>query len=84
MIKKYRKRPVEVEAIFYTGKLDEIIEFIPPHKWACISGSDSIILKVAEGELTIKPMTWIIKEQEDLFYPVRPKIFEITYYEVKN
>jgi len=73
---KYRKKPVEIEAIQFNGNFDEIEEFV---------GGDAefrdgtLLVATLEGALTASPMDWIIKGVKGEFYPCKPDIFEQTY-----
>ena len=85
MIKKYRKKPVVVEAIQYTkDNYWEINEFI--------KGSSTLMgipdtkgefdIATLEGNMTVKVGDYIIKGIKGEFYPCKPDIFELTYEEV--
>lgn len=81
---KFRKKPVVVEAMQYTG--DHLIV----HWIAQGFGSDGITSRVREedqelyistleGEMHISVGDWIIKGVAGEFYPCKPDIFEQTY-----
>lgn len=80
MIKKYRKKPVVIEAVQFTGNFDEIEEFV---------GGDAeyrpgvgLVVATLEGPLHASRNDWIIKGVQGEFYPCKPDIFEATYEEV--
>jgi hypothetical protein len=76
---RFRKKPVVVEAVLYSGT-DESI--------ATISAFAGRVLRVNQGRLTIETLEgdmtasvgdWIIKGVKGEFYPCKPDIFETTY-----
>ena len=78
---KYRKRPVVIEAVQWTGEnLSEILQF---SKDAFID-QDNFTLKVAtlEGTMVASRGDYIVKAVDGEFYPCKPDIFEKTYDEV--
>ena len=77
---KFRKRPVVIEAIQWTGKNSLTIaafmgEPFPDgaHSW------DTPIIHTLEGDLTASIGDWIIKGVKGEFYPCKSDIFEATY-----
>ncbi len=88
MIKKFRKKPVIVEAIQFNGKnRDEIEEFVGESLGFSIFDKDisieTIYIRTLEGLMKANPNDWIIKGVEGEFYPCKPDIFKETYEEVK-
>lgn len=80
MIKKYRKKPVIIEAILWTGKnLSEIDEFteskVKNHELV-------LIIPTLEGDMYAHLGDYIIKGVNGEFYPCKPDIFAKTYEEV--
>ena len=79
---KYRKKPVEVEAIRYTGEnVSDVCNFTSGQ--VRLSGGDMII-RTLEGDMIARPGDYIICGVAGEFYPCRPDIFEATYYQVKE
>ena len=75
---KFRKKPVVIEAIQYTGKnQNEIADFHPEVSGAF--GSDCIFIYTLEGSMQANPGDWIIKGVKGEFYPCKPDIFALTY-----
>ena len=74
---KYRKKPVVIDAVQWTGfNLQEMREFLPHH----LSGEDnSLNIKTLEGVMRADKGDWIIKGVKGEFYPCKPDIFEQTY-----
>lgn len=79
---KYRKKPVEVEAIQYTGRnITDIHNFVRKHLFRDIDRNLSI--QTLEGTMKATPGDWIIKGVNGEFYPCKPDIFKKTYESVK-
>lgn len=76
MAQQYRKKPVVIEAIQFSGNFCEIEDFV---------GGDAefrdgeLIVATLEGPLRASPMDWIIKGIKGEFYPCKPDIFAATY-----
>jgi len=78
---KYKKKPVEVEAIQYNKFLPRIaIEGV------CYSAHDGIQgaphIHTLEGQMEISHGDWIITGVKGERYPCKPDIFEMTYEKV--
>jgi len=96
MIKKYRKRPVVIEAIQLTKDyIDAVLDFLngpreagvsrnfPDCKVGGIDPADGQFkIKTLEGPHVASPGDYIIKGVAGEFYPCKPDIFEKTYEEV--
>lgn len=83
---KFRKKPVVIEAIQWTGfNCDDVIIFMPIEVCAqpMIYG-DEVRIKTLEGVMTASPGDWIIKGVKGEFYPCKPDIFEATYERVEE
>ena len=75
---KYRKKPVVIEAVQWTGNnLPDIISFAKKaiDKW---DGTD-LYINTLEGTMTASVNDYIIKGIKGEFYPCKPDIFEQTY-----
>jgi len=94
---KYRKRPVEIEAIRYTGdNLKDVIEFTGKHpkfdEWFPTwddyvkhvkSRSMAFKIFTLEGVMSAYPGDWIIRGVNGEHYPCKSDIFEKTYEKVE-
>ena len=80
MIKKYRKKPVTIEAIQWNGEnLSEIDEFTESK----VKNHESVlIIPTLEGDMYASLNDYIIKGVNGEFYPCKPNIFAKTYDEV--
>lgn len=87
---KYRKKPVVVEAIKWTGdNFHEIHEFCSTVYYGyedIVAQLDSqcLFIRTLEGKMKAEVGDYIIKGVHDEFYPCKPDIFEETYEVVKN
>ena len=92
--KKYRKKPVEVFAIEWTGdNLQEVIDFIglheSAHKWTWeeykkIVATQGLKIFTLEGTMMAEVGDMFIKGVAGEFYPCKPDIFAETYEEVPD
>ena len=80
---KFKKKPIIVEAINYTGENQAEIAFftggidldMARHE----PQSKQILIKTTEGWLNATPGDWIIKGTHGEFYPCKPDIFKAIY-----
>lgn len=94
---KYRKKPVEIEAIQWDGANHrEMFNFLGGEDtdyitasglnfyidWAKVEGG--LIIKTLEGEHIASVGDYIIKGVKGEFYPCKPDIFELTYEKVEE
>ena len=96
MVKTYKKKPVEIQAIQWTGKnLFEVISFIAKkpdlsckeavEAWQLFKDlidRDGLELYTLEGKMLASVGDYIIKGVIGEFYPCKPDIFLATYCEV--
>jgi hypothetical protein len=86
MIRKYRKKPIEVEAIQFLDNVKEIENWVGFELSGNMNGTgkvEEIIIPTPEGEMWASQGDYIIKGIKGEFYPCKPDIFEATYEEVK-
>jgi len=80
---RFRKRPVVIEAIQWTGgNIDEILAFMSPEK-PVKNADDLLSIPTLEGDHVANKDDWIIKGVKGEFYPCKSDIFEMTYEPVK-
>lgn len=94
MVTKYRKLPVEIEAIQWDGSAEstqEIVMFCPFISYHRIPVStprwnteydEALFIPTLEGPMKASVKDYIIKGIQGEFYPCKPDIFEATYEEV--
>ena len=80
MVKKYRKKPVTIEAIQWNGEnLSEIDEFTEGK----VKNHESVlIITTLEWDMYASLSDYIIKGVNGEFYPCKPDIFAKTYEDV--
>ena len=83
MIKTYVKRPVEVQALLWTGyNFDEVRKFVGCD--CALHGSyhdPDLIIHTLEGDHHAAVGDYIIREVRGEFYPCKADIFKQTYME---
>lgn len=79
MTRAYRKKPVVVEAVQWTGENHaEMCEFIDPEAFEIIPRI-GLVIHTLEGDHHASPGDYIIKGVNREFYPCKPDIFAKTY-----
>ena len=80
--KKYRKKPIVIEAIQFTDESKDIaFNFVNSTCQADFDNNANPIIKIdtLEGVMTVVLGDWIIKGTQGEFYPCKPDIFEQIY-----
>lgn len=79
MVRKYRKKPVVIEAVLWTGdNYEPIAEFMGQNP-AQDDGGESMFIETLEGTHRATLGDYIIKGVAGEFYPCKPEIFAATY-----
>ena len=79
MIKKYKTKPVVIEAVKWTGSnIKEVKEFVGKNLGAVL------VIKTLEGDMRADKGDYIIKGLRGEFYPCKPDVFEKKYEEVED
>ena len=82
MTRLYRKRPVVVEALQWTGdNLVEMMLFVGDDN-AAYTERGGLVIHTLEGDHQATVGDYIIEGVQGEFYPCKPDIFEATYEEV--
>ena len=82
---KFRKKPVEIEAIQFTRlNWEEIQQFTNNTAYTLvierrINGKCTCVIPTMEGEHIANENDYIIRGVKGEFYPCKPDIFELTY-----
>ena len=77
MVKKYRKKPVIIEAVQWNGKnLTEIDNFVGG---SLKMEESSLVIHTLEGDMEASINDYIINGVNGEFYPCKPDIFDKTY-----
>lgn len=88
-MKKYRKKPVTIEAVKWNGyNLEEVKRFTGNHAGVKYGEKDGeviadLFIHTLEGDMHASKGDYIIKGVRGEFYPCKPDIFNQTYEEVK-
>lgn len=83
-MKKYTKKPIEVEAIqFFEENLEDVFNFLGdfPHKY--FASEKMILIYSLEGNLLAGQGDYIVKGIYDEFYLCKQDVFQKQYLEVK-
>lgn len=86
---KFRKRPVVVEAILWTGfnfadSESFVGEPLGSGRYVHERHHNVKIITTLEGDMRCQPGDWIIKGVTGECYPIKPDIFEQTYERVEE
>lgn len=89
MIKKYRKKPVVIEAVEFKGfeNIEEVQKFMKGNiklNFPSDNENDAyLLIETLEGTMIAKIGDYIIKGVNGEYYPCKADIFHKTYEEVK-
>lgn len=85
-MKKFRKKPVIIEAVQWNGDYKSIKKIFPianaTEPTTINYEKSEIIIHTLEGDMIANIGDWIIKGIKGEIYPCKPDIFEATYEEV--
>jgi len=82
---KFRKKPVVIEAVKWTGdNFNRIRDFIGQSHPIHQLGDDRLGIDTLEGVMTASLGDWIIRGVKGEFYPCKPDIFNATYEPVEK
>lgn len=84
---KYRKKPVVINAIQWTGdNITELRTSFPDfmYKSALVGKDPRLIVYTLEGAMTASVGDFIVMGIDGEFYPCKPSIFEKTYEKVED
>lgn len=81
---KYRKKPIVINAVQFTGKSHEIIDFEDSFKAVYAPNTITVtatnfLVHTLEGTMEGRINDWLIRGVKGEFYPCKPDIFEATY-----
>lgn len=80
MIMKYRKKPIIIEAIQWTGdNISELCKFMRKDASKLMFSDDELYIQTLEGIHHASIGDYIIKGVQGEFYPCKPNIFVQTY-----
>jgi hypothetical protein len=81
---KYRKLPVVIDAIRYSGDMDEVWDWVGSAPNGSLFGTPggvdtSMYVMTLEGRMELRVGDWLIRGVAGEVYPCRHDIFERTY-----
>jgi len=77
---KFRKKPVVIDAIQWTGKnYSEVCRFIGYEVSQITTFAGPLVIQTLEGQMLANDGDWIIRGVKGEFYPCKPDIFAATY-----
>lgn len=83
MVKRYKTKPCEIEAIQWNGdNLDEIRKFVGLSLVSWEPNTEdyfNLIIRTLEGDMKASLYDYIIKGLRGEFYPCKPDVFERKY-----
>lgn len=84
MIRRFRKKPVVIEAMLWDGGQKSAYEIVDWSKDAVTLNPSKreLLVKTLEGTLHISTGDYVIKGVQGELYPCKPDIFNATYEEV--
>jgi len=82
MIKKFRKKPVVIEAMQWCGNNFQELEEFGSQRHIISNPDGTLTIDTSEGNHTAQKNDWIIRGVQGEVYPCKPDIFEANYEEV--
>lgn len=84
MVKRYRKKPVVIEAVQWTGSNQSEICKFTDRNATHLFVKGSLYISTLEGVMKASVGDYIVKGVDGEFYPCKPDIFEKTYERVSE
>lgn len=87
MIKKYRTKPCEIEAVEWKDdNFDEIYQFTEGKSYMqqIFTGNYVLMIKTLEGDMMACEGDYIIKGLRGEYYPCKPDVFHKKYEEINK
>lgn len=82
---QYRKMPIVIEAIQWTGQnIAEVNAFMSPVAAIYVGTDNLIAIETLEGRMIANKGDWIIRGVKGELYPCKPEIFALTYEPVES
>lgn len=79
----FRKKPVVIEAVQWTGNMADIIALVGCDLPTYGGIDGALCIATLEGDMALRQGDWLIKGVKGEFYPCRADIFEQTYEQVE-
>lgn len=88
MSRKYRKKPIEIEAMQWDGSHESMLAIVSWSGGKVVGffddGKYHLLVHTLEGDMMPNPWDYIIKGVVNEFYPCAKAIFEKTYEDAEN
>ena len=84
LIRKFKKKPVIIEAFEWKGEIDEEIREFLKGSHTYTNDRKGLIITTLEGDMEASIGDFIIKGVKGEIYPCKPDIFWQTYEEVEK
>ena len=84
MLRRFRKKPVVIEAIQWLGDNFEELEGFGSQRDIVSNQDGTLTIATLEGNHTAQKKDWIIRGVKGEVYPCKPDIFNQTYEEVQS
>lgn len=84
---RFRKKPVEIEAVLWDGKARTITSLAPFENATAspeITADGRLLIATLEGQMAAEVGDWVIKGVAGELYPCKSDIFEQTYEAIEN
>ena len=78
---KFRKKPIVVDAVQYTGQLVPVQDFVGVQR---VIFDGSLYIETPEGASFVAINDWIIKTESGEVYPIRAEVFPQLYEKVSG
>lgn len=79
MPKKYKKKPIIIEAIQFTGENHEEVGRFAGLAVSRQGRNGKLVVKTLEGTMIVSPGDFVIRGIKGEYYPCKPDVFEATY-----
>jgi len=79
MTRRFRKKPVVIEAIRWDGDWVAVCELAHGDPDIVRTPDGLLLIATSEGEMRARAGDWIIRGVKGEYYPCKPDIFEATY-----
>ena len=80
--KKYRKKPVVIEAVQYDGTNEREIGHFAGLDLSIMGRERALVIHTLEGNMHVSPGDYVIRGVQGEHYPCKESIFRETYEEV--
>lgn len=83
MTKRYKKKPVEIEALLWTGdNVVEVVEFCSTCYHYYRDNKPVLMIETLEGPMRASVNDYVIRGVKGEFYACKPDVFNLTYDQV--